>query len=304
MNKKKILLINVVLWFAVGGILTLLHSGYFVKEYGSFFSLASSGSGKSFSMVSILATAAYGFRALFYSDPVIFIGSLVGLLLAYRYRLQNRAILVGTFVYFVLLHVFFHFEPRYIYAVIPALAMVTGALVDVLYERMGKVTASIILIALLMYPTAVVLRFDYLLTRPDTRNRAVAWLLEKAMKDEVIISSPSITLFRSRDSMERELNIASLRASERYLLEHYDELSPTIETARFTNLHFWKDRSDLSALTAYLDSYHPKYFIVEFRDEPRLTGLEYSLIAGSTLVAEFRQGELAATHDLTGNFTV
>jgi len=301
---RKFLLINAVLWFAVGGILTALHGAYFVKEYGGFFSLAASGMGKSFAVTSLLTTTALGFRALFYSDPVIFFGALAGLLLAYRYRLQNRMVLIGVFVYFIVLHLFFHFEPRYIYAVIPALAITAGSLIDVLHEKAGKIVALTTLVALLVYSVAVALRFDYLLIQPDTRNHAVAWILDNAIEDDVIISSPSITLFRDRDAMERELSLASLRAPERYLLEHYDELSSTIETARFTNLHFWKDRSDLSALTAYLDKYHPKYFIVELRDEPKLTGMEYSLIAGSTLVAEFSQGTASDVHDMTGNFFV
>ncbi|MEK7584308.1 MAG: glycosyltransferase family 39 protein, partial [Patescibacteria group bacterium] len=161
-NARNFALLNVVLWVAVGGVLIALHAPYFVKEYGGLFSLALSGTGRSFSLISILATVAFGFRALFYSDPVIFFGALAGLLLAYRYRSQNRSVLIGTFVYFIVLHVFFHFETRYIYAVIPALSIAAGSLIDVLYEKMGRIAASIILIALLAYPAAVALRFDYL----------------------------------------------------------------------------------------------------------------------------------------------
>jgi len=243
------------------------------------------------------------FRILAQNELVIFSTALAALIFVKKYQVIHRSLWISVFLYFAILHFLFHFEMRYVYLIIPGLAMIGGSFFNFLWTRYTKKIAIGLFVLSIIYPVAVIVKYDILLNRPDTRSLTIEWINNNIGDDEFIISSPSIIIDRTPETLEREQQLGSIRAREAYMLENHDRVAGEIDREfNYTNIHFWNSKQPV-ALLDYVDQYKPKYFILDYHFSNTLSFMEYSMMASGKLIMEFTQSDLSESYDINGNFS-
>lgn len=277
-----------------------LHASTLVKIVGN-----EDGSGSAAkSIEGIAATVWYGVRTLLNQDLFIIISAILAILFVPLARKKNTLFIVLSIGYFMVLYVFFHIEVRYVYVVVPILAIAAGSFVEYLIATKRIVPLTLVVIGF-AYSLASFVQYHVLLGRADTRNEAVSWIETTMGSREFILSSDDIQLFRSRAALERDSQIARLRAAERYSLSHeylFDSSNPT--RFNFTNLHFWNDQSDVSKLDEYILRFKPEFFILETWNDGDISQFEKKMVDRSALVQKFTQASNSSRLDVNGNFFV
>lgn len=142
---------------------------------------------KSFS--GYLETLGFYMRALWYAEPVLLLfGGLGGALALVGFRYHVAALVVAFLGYTVFLYLFMPLEDRYILPAIPALALLAGGGAAILGSGSFRLSlvlrVSIIVVPALMYAGWNATSFNGLLNTPDSRERAISWVAEKAVADE------------------------------------------------------------------------------------------------------------------------
>lgn len=286
-------------FFAVSSMFVLLNLNEITKLVGS-----EDGTGTvAKSLPGLWSVIMFALGVLWRQESVLFVLAILGIIFAARYLKQNICLALACLGYFVVLYLLFHIELRYVYFIMPALALMVGTLVDLIFSRKWPLAASAVVLCFAL-ALVTVGRYDWLLTQTDTRLQALEWIGQEARESDMIWSSRSLYLPRTRQALEREKNYANLRAPERYLDDNFDRLyNAGSKLANYTNLHFWSADNTLDDLNRYVVEFHPTYFVLEYSDISDLDAKDYSLMAGSRLVREFRQSSLDNNYDLPGNFT-
>lgn len=290
---------NVIVAAVIGGSLISLYYQDFlnqsVREEGTAAVAKSLGD-----LVFLLVNA---MRALLLQETALLAIAVLGLLVVRKFHHANSFVFGSVLLYFISMYLVVHFEPRYVYLIVPALALSAGSFIDWLYRQLRRPLALFFACLFIAYPAGVSFQYLHLLLAPDTRQVAVTWIQDHVKDDPFLLSSRSISLYRQPSVVQMVASYESLRAGERYELAHAERFaSLTRDSYSYTNIHFWPSGTSLDTLNDYLDGFRPKYFIVEYWGLTDLSSEEYSLIAGSTLVASIRQSSAGDPIDVNGNF--
>ena len=279
-------------------IFLILGAGIVGLHYGEALEIIGPLGGRDTSL-GLASTLTYGISVLARQEILISLAAVAALCAVKKYGKLNALIFSLALIYLIIVHFAYHIEVRYLYFIVPLLAMAAATFWDYCIERKWRV--EIILLTLgTLYSFAVVMYYDVLLTRKDTRAQAREWIFER-QDTEFILSSPAIQLYRTKDALERELRYGRVRFAERYLLAH-ERLQGRAPAYRYTNLHFWNPDKTVSDLNEYLKDVRPRYFVVEYWSGGNISQLAKSLMTRGRLVAEFRQSDQGRPYDINGNF--
>lgn len=159
-------------------------------------------------------------------EPVAFGLTILGLPLVWRTSRQKFALLLALpVVYLTMLYLVFHDEVRYLLLVLPLLCVVAGVALDRLWRyavTFAPASGIALTILVFAFPLAVEGKYLQLMTAPDTRQLAQAWV-EKNIPagSRVITDIVTFRLTPTIDSIRQqaELDPSSLRLEDRTLLE-------------------------------------------------------------------------------------
>ena len=247
-------------------------------------------------------------RLLLTYETTLFLAAGAGALLLIRSGSRELKTWLGVIViftlgYFTLLYLFFNIIERAILFILPLLAVLAGYVADrtLLYVQSRirpTLTAAIVLHAscfmlLFAWPLAVSFRYDYLLTRPDTRILAAEWLYANTPPDAKILADLRylrLTNTKAGIWALEAIDPTGLRIQDRTLLAVPDERYPQ-PNREVLNLHFVSPDSPLrgdpaepfSTLRGY------QFFAAEYRylDQRDLDPQSRALVEAGKLRARF-----------------
>ncbi len=142
--------------------------------------------------------------SLFEREPSISILALAGIGLLWRSN-RRLALLFAAYpvLYWVVLHFFFHFEPRYNVLIVSLLCLPAGVGLASLWDS-RKLIARSAAIALAGFALAVSVYADYLLVRPDTRELARKYVHQHIPDGSgILLDSRTFDLLPTPDSAQR-----------------------------------------------------------------------------------------------------
>ncbi len=244
------------------------------------------------------------FKLLLRYEWPIFITALVGGILFLR-RDWRWVVITTAFVavYLTLLYLFFVRIPRGMIFILPGLAAFAGYGLDRLIlwcqNRFRPALVSIFLIfgfcflIFFAWPLAVVLRYDYLLSRDDTRILAKNWIeREISPGSKILTYLPTLRLNNTPEGVRQldEIDSSALRASDRAILALGKAPSPAYA---ILNLHFLTSDIPLRSLLdpAAFRAMGYRYLAVEYLypDQRDLDPQARSLASQGRRVARFDQ---------------
>ncbi len=217
-------------------------------------------------------------------------------------------LLVLLFVYYTsALYLFFHFELRYVFPLIPFMAFISGAVAYELISRFkgSRVLYFLVLFFVFFWPVTTGIKYLYLLSVKDTRQQALVWIEENLDSKPFLVSSDAIFLPRTSEFIEKDLNLGRVRAYDRYYLKNpkndfYEK------RYKYLNMHFWDDGQKFYALDI-ANKNNIRYFIVDYWDRGQLSDEEIKIIEKGELVKVFTQTDRESTdvsYNINGNFNV
>jgi len=245
------------------------------------------------------------FTILFNQEFILLFLVVVSILLWRRYLKLKFFILLAIITYFIVLYYFLHFEARYTYFIIPALAMLASDALVYLSEKIRNIKLYYFIVGLLLlWPVLSALNYIRLISVADTRELATQYISKEFKDEEFLLNSPYIYLPRTYDSLTRAKDYGHINVVERYTYANYTRLADSIGTTyNYQNIHFWSDEFKTSdAVDKYIDEYKPSYFVLEYWNQNDLEDYYSSLRQKAVLVKLFRQSEMAKNYDVNGNF--
>lgn len=290
---------NFLRFIVVNGLLaTLIGIGMIALNYRDFVSLhvVTLNSAKTFDQG--LSLIADGILILIKQETVLFVALLYGILfLRGRSRMIAVSVALTFFTYLIFIYLFGHFEPRYIYLLIPALALVAGLSVDDLLKRVKTRWAYVLVGSAFIYAVSIVIYFNVLLLKPSSFDLAKQWVYDHH-HEELLLLSSHLQFPRTNDALARASALGRLRAPERYELYYYDGL-PSQTRFNYVNAHFWPSSESHEILENYRNTYKPRYAIIELDDFTDHQFVE-RIIADAKFVKGFNQR--SEIINFTGNF--
>ncbi len=129
---------------------------------------------------------------LWHAEPVLLVSGAVGGLLALvGFRWHVGVLVLAFFGYTVFLYLFMPLEDRYILPAIPVLTLLAGGGAAILgsgsFRRVFVIRVFAVVMLALMYAGWNVTTFNGLLNAPDSRERAIDWVAERATADDGIV---------------------------------------------------------------------------------------------------------------------
>lgn len=219
------------------------------------------------SLAGLAGEYGYHLRTLLNLEPILLITAAAGIvLLCLRRRWREVSLIIATpIAYVAALYLFFHSEVRYVSMVLPLLALASGYVLSAISRRLPRAGTATLAVFVLIFPTAVAVRYDQLLTVPDTRQQAVAWITQNVPNGSKVatwLSTFQITPARAAIERQRELDASSLREVDRALLTLP---SPAYPRPAYDLLRVNLVRENLPRdWLAYLDEQEYEYLVVEF----------------------------------------
>lgn len=254
------------------------------------------------SLVGFFSVLMESLASLFNQELIILATSVLSLIFVARYRTANIVIAIGWFLYLVILYLFFHFEIRYNFFALPALALSGASFIYWALEKLpNKNIRVIVLLLIFSWPVVSAIQYHYLLSKGDTRSAAVDWLKNNTT-GEFLMDSELIELDRSKASLALAQQYGRIDAPSRYYLAK-DGLNNDGQRYSYQNIHFWDEGSSLN-IDQYITELNPKYFVVDYWNQNDLSAIDKKVINRSTLVKKFSQSELKDNYDINGNFYV
>jgi hypothetical protein len=294
----KVIIYNIIIFFIVGGSLIYLNLPSLIRD-----SALSSLSDKNLSELTMYYK--YIFIVLFNQEIILLILFLGSIFLGKRFRKIKLFILSCILVYVFVLFLFFHFETRYVYFIIPALAILAA---DTLICLLGKIKNRklhyIIILLLFIWPILGVVNYTRLLLVDDTRDLATKYIIQNIQDQNFLLVSPYVNLHRSLDSLSVAQDYGHINYRERYFYTNYDRLiNNSDKIYNYQNLHFWNEEfKNIESLEEYINDYQPSYFVLEYWNESDLDNYYQNLRKRANLVKMFRQSDLNQNYDINGNF--
>ena len=302
-NPIKKILINISLALAVGAPLVFINLPDLLRfKYGG--DLLGEPLKKSF--VGFLYHLVQVVTVLFNQELLILFLAIFALLLWKRNIKIKIFISFFIFIYCFVLYYFLHFEGRYIYFVMPALAILSADFLVYLSEKIPNLKVYyLLLILLFLWPALGIFHYKRLLLVDDTRELAVQYIEQEISDKEFLLSSPHIRLPRSYDSLTLAQEQGHINATETYIYNNYDRLANNFEKKyNYQNIHFWKeDLKNQASLEEYIDKHETVYFVLEYWSDDGLEDYYSYLRKNAKLVKIFRQSNLGRDYNVAnGNF--
>ncbi len=177
------------------------------------------------------------FLTLFHYSPLILIFAAAGLALLFRED-RKKFWFFGSFLaaYYLFVGPFYSYGwvARALVPFVPYLALLSAYAVEKTAEKFfaGKKAAWVILAALVILPSAALsLRFDVLITRPDTRTQAIDWIYANLPEDSkiAVFSFTNEVVNQNREVMElvKEVAPKELNTRHKTLLASGDAAFPS-----------------------------------------------------------------------------
>ncbi len=243
--------------------------------------------------------ASYG-RLLVRYETTLAPAALVGAWLLFRRaRAFVAAMLLFALVYFTFLYLFFNAIPRALIFLLPPLAVFAGYGLDRLLAagqraiRSGLVLYGLGFLVFFAYPLLVDLRYDYLMSRDDTRILVRHWIeAEIPSGTKILANLPYLRLTNTKDGIREleALDPEALRAADRVLLRTDEGAYPS-PAYHVLNLHFLAPATPTRLVgdAGYFRDRGFRYFIVEYEYANRVDLDPHSrdLLHGLRLVKRF-----------------
>lgn len=158
------------------------------------------------SLADFLSMAGYYATVVWWAEPVLLAGGLIGLLLILRRHAGLAGLLLlGALGWLAVLYLMMPWEDRYIMPALPILAIAAGGGAATLADRLPVSLLKPALVAgvlVLLYPLATSGWFSLLMASTDTRVQAAAWLEENlADGAAVVIDLDPVTVPATLDGL-------------------------------------------------------------------------------------------------------
>jgi len=239
-------------------------------------------------------------------EILLVVSAVFGIVFGTRFRKMSGTIIVWMIVYAILIYGAFHLELRYVYVLIPALCLLSGVFFETFVLRVSsRIITNVVACLLLVWPVLTVVRYEQLLLKQDTREQAIGWIQDHVRSgDSFLLSSDTMVLPRTNESIENDQTMGSVRAGERYQLHIQTEKLKTQHDRRFNyyNVHFWRDDIAQDEIDRFIQQQQPKYVIVDYWSEETLSDRERKLMKQGRLITQFKQSRLIENIDVNGNF--
>lgn len=263
------------------------------------------------SLISYLKSFSYYFNILFKIETILLVFSLIGfLILFFRNRKIFYIFIFFIFFYITILYFLFHHESRYIFLVLPIFCLAAGLSLDSFTERFSKFLSPYqkfwygglpLIIIFFALPFIVDLKYDFLLSKKDSRVLAKNWI-EKNIGSQNKIASylESIKLIPTRNSIleQEKIDSQGLRSLEKELLTLEDKNYPQ-PAFYILPLHFIAPEN-LPNLKEYLKENNYQYFLIDYWNEDEISSREKEIIDQSKLIEKF--GDIKPI-DINGNYS-
>lgn len=191
------------------------------------------------------------FKLLVMYEPTLFVAAIAGAAaMAGRHRRWLFVGVIFSIGYLSLLYLFFNIIPRGILFILPPLAAIAGYGADrVLLWLQQKIPPTMLSAAIFFsfaflflfgWPFALALRYDYLLSQPDTRILAARWVYQNIPAEEKILADLEYLRLTNTKAGINELkgiDPAGLRVQDQTLLLLDDARYPK-PSRTILNLHF------------------------------------------------------------------
>jgi len=243
----------------------------------------------------------------FFYEPIVSVFALAGLIFSF---FKSRKIffislswpIFWIFITYFILHggeISGKPHSHYILMVIPWFILLASLAVYQLVVRFSLTTRVFMLGLIFIYPLAVALQYDYLLSQKDTRILAKEWMEDNIPAGTKILSNwGGINPTPTKEAIlfQKELDEGSLRAADKALLalKDKDYPKPAYDILKLAYI----DKEKLLS-PEQLNNY--RYFLVAFWQEEDLTIKERSIIGKARLLKEFKQSQEDVIRDVQGN---
>ncbi len=205
-----------------------------VYPYG--FHLSSGNSIKAIkSLYGLAVSVSQFFKPQLYSEPVLMIFALVGLIFSYR-KARNFfwTILIYILSYVSIFYLVFHYEQRFTIYLFPIIAILAGyGLYSTIQPAPNRIFVACFILILLI-PLATSLRLDWLVLKNDSRIQVRKWAESNLQPNTKIMVYADMARFASNKEAIKEqqaLDPASLRQID------YAEMSFAENPHGYTNFH-------------------------------------------------------------------
>lgn len=294
------------LWVCLG-IAAALSAVFIALHPQEFFRMAvgeDSTAAQAKSFLGLLGSYQFHLRNFLFLEPVLFLTALGGAVwLWFESRKKFFLLLTLPVVYLTILYVIFHDEVRYLLLVLPLFCAVAGNLLEHLWRRaavFAQLSAVALVLLVFAFPFAVDGKYLQLLTGPDTRQDAEAWIAQNIPAgNRVVTDLVTFRLASTKDSIlqQQQLDPSSLRQEDLALLKTDDAHYPA-PAWEVLPLHFISASVPADLTPSALQSAGFQYLVVE--ETPAVRQETTALIATGAQVIQTFPSEIS---DLNGNYT-
>lgn len=252
----------------------------------------------------LLAFLWYYAGLLFTYETILLVFAFGGMAVALRRTPRWVCMLISfSVVYLTLLYLFFNIIPRGALFLLPILAVFAGYAADRSILHLQRVVpptagAAVALflgsfLILFLWPIAVVLRYDYLLTQSDTRMLAADWVYTHVPQQEKILADlPYLRLTNTKIGIRalEGIDPTGLRIQDQTLLTVDDQRYPE-PSREVLNLHFVSPQSPYREARdkEFFTSKGYRYFVAEYgyTNQADLDAQSRALAGAGRLVMRF-----------------
>ncbi len=246
------------------------------------------------------ATAFYHLQILQLYDPLLFVLGGIGSVFLLFHKPRIGALFFSYAVVFLaFLYFFFHSEVRYALLLYPLFLAGAAYLYFYMSGILPRLT-PILFTALVLFPLAVVLRYDTLLSG-DTRLHAREYIRTQYRGAGILTNFKEVRLPTSLDGLRMQalLDPASLRAYDRARMA--TEASPSPHAPRTLHLHFVHPEKIPRPIIAFAKEHAYSIVVLQYWQMEELRSWERELLNTSDLIWEIRGGEALGSVDVNGN---
>jgi len=281
-------------------------------ERFSAFSFGSSNLMEARGLADYLQGFALNLKALFFYEPILSIFSLLGLIIFWFKSKKLFFIFLSWPIFYISSLYFLSYVEfsmpvaRYLLLIVPWLIILASCAIYHLLFKLNNLSKIIILTLIFIYPLAIAIQYDYLLSQKDTRILAKDWVEENIPAGSKIISNWNhINPFPTKEAilLQEQLDEGSLRIQDKVLLNLSDEDYPQPAYHILKTAYVDKERISEDPLQLIKNQQY-QYFL----EAEVLWGKDYWLpeeeqvLQKARLIQEFKQGQAKKAEDITCNF--
>jgi len=253
------------------------------------------------SFLGMLTAVGTSFFSFFQHEPVLVVAGVLGLIILGITQKRLFALFVSfPLIYWIILYFFFHFEPRYNLLLVPWFAVLGGLTMLQLWEiPFSNHLQKVVVIFILLLSFSVSIYYDYLLTKPDSREQAKEWIEENIPADSSIaIYTRTLELTPNPEAIEiLKNNFPEAIRTKHQVLENISFNRYPVPAYNVLNFN------DLSVVGFGIDqekgaANNYDYLVVEYFNEDQIPVAVSAISEGSEIVKSFNKEKAV---DINGN---